>query len=155
MNKLKIQDLERGKLYKFYCDESKIIIQYTVQYENFYFIDEQGNLYCTNYTKDKRYSLESILTYNEVKNGYFIEAKREIDWTKVPRGTKVQVRDYENEKWRNGYFYKYKEGSDFPFKITEFKEDDSFVGIKLEDSYVSWEQCRLYEDVEVQEDWYK
>ena len=151
MNKLKIQDLERGKLYKFYCDESKIIIQYTVQYENFYFIDGQGNLYCTNYTKDKRYSLESILTYNEVKNGYFVEAKREIDWTKIPQGTKVQVRDYENEEWVNRYFNCYDTYS--RHCLLGMCLDDNFTGYKMSKTW--YQKCRIHPSVEIPEEWYK
>ena len=151
MNKIKIQDLEVGKVYRFYDNDDESLS------ESIYMIDEQGDLYWSEslFEENQNDFLKSALTYNEVKNNYFVEIKKKIDWTKIPQGTKVQVRDYEGDKWRNGYFYKYKEGSDFPFKITEFKEDDSFVGIKLEDNYVSWEQCRLYEDVEVQEDWYK
>lgn len=149
MKKLKIQDLEEEKIYKFAFDGNLEDLS-----ESIYKIDEQRNLYYKDpYAKDS--FLKSTIFYNEVLNGYFVEIKREIDWTKVPRGTKVQVRDNEKQKWENAYFVSYAENV-FPlsFESSPIK-DDEFTKFKAERFSKIFEYCRIHESVAIPDEWYK
>lgn len=82
-----IKELER-KIYRFYNKDSNL-------FGGSYKINIDKNLMVV--TDDGEESISHLL-YNQVVNGYFIEIEKEIDWTKVPRGTKVQVRDSEKPR---------------------------------------------------------
>lgn len=70
----------------------------------------------------------------------------EIDWAKVPKWTKIQVRDYDNKEWRNAYFLGYYENNNYPFKAT-FCDKFSFENFKNDsDNGDCWKQCRLYKE---------
>ena len=76
MNKLKINNLEEGKFYKFINAndiESECI--YVIKNSLLYFIQDN-------------YEFVSEITYNDIVLGYFKELQ--IDWSKVPRGTKCK-----------------------------------------------------------------
>lgn len=147
MKKLKINELEVGKIYRFYYDD-RILLR------NIYMINKQGELYCEGgkYCKNKNGFSKSSLAYNTIINGYFVEFKREIDWTKVPRGTKVQVRSY--SKWENAYFVEENKEFKCPFK-TSFFLDDNFTNTSMEYASQNWSQCRIHESVEIPDEWYK
>ena len=91
----------------------------------------------------------------DVYNGCDIEeVEREIDWAKVPRMTKVQVRDSKERMWTNSYFVGYsgyKEGY-YPYLATVCI-DDEFTGIKRRG--MAYKFCRIHPDVEIPEEWYK
>ena len=146
MERLKIQDLEVGKIYRFYNGDGSILPK------NIYIINKQGELYCG----DKYYNFsKSTLSYNTAINGFFKEIEREIDWSKVPRGTKVQVKDKEDGLWRNKYFVKF-EAIDgyYPF-ITSIHLDNDFTNYKMEIDACEWQYCRIHPTVEIPEEWYK
>ena len=42
--------------------------------------------------------------------------KPEIDWSKVAVDTPIFVRDYEQDKWKRGYFAEYTDGCVFAYK---------------------------------------
>lgn len=82
--------------------------------------------------------------------------ENEIDWTKVPRGTKVQVRDSENQEWSNAYFSKIlkSKNTDYPFRASSIN-DDEFTKLNLDDTSWSYKCCRIHKSVEIPEEWYK
>lgn len=155
MEKLKIWDLEVGKTYRFY-DGSEVLSG------NIYIINEQGELYCgrDKYCKNKNGFSKSSLIYNAVINGYFTEIKKEIDWSKVPRGTKVQVRDKEEYEFVNMYFIKFCKNERVPFKVNSCFSvspclDDGFTDFKMEHYNNFWKYCRIHPEVQIPDDWYK
>ena len=85
----------------------------------------------------------------------FIKVEKDIDWSKIPRGTKVQYKDYEEYEWYNGYFIEKNYNKDYKFEISKLKEDDSFSGLTMEDCYDCYKYCRIHPDVEIKEEWYK
>lgn len=69
----------------------------------------------------------------------------EIDWTKVPQGTLVEVRDDVNDSWRSRTF--------LCFSI-EKQQHGHFVA--SDEGYISsWRCCRLAPGVEVKKEWLK
>lgn len=148
MNKIKIQDLKEEKIYKFAVNGNLEDLS-----ESIYKIDEEGDLYYKDPCAKDSF-LKSKLFYNEVINGYFVEIKKEIDWTKVPRGTKVQVKYCEDRKWENRYFVKCKLNTKCPFEVSEIKDDD-FTKLKMEHISSIWECCRIHPSVEIPNEWYK
>lgn len=141
MNKLKINNLEEGKFYKFINAndiESEYI--YVIKNSLLYFIQDN-------------YELVSEITYNDIVLGYFKELQ--IDWSKVPRGTKVQVRDSENQEWRNAYFSKFiKENEEYSFRASDIK-DDEFTKLNLDDTSWGYKYCRIYSSTEILPEWFK
>lgn len=77
------------------------------------------------------------------------EREKEIDWTKVPKFTRVQVRDRDDSEWSNRYFIKYGEDRHYPYKATFSGE------FAYEDDYTGWEQIRIYDESDIKEEWYK
>lgn len=151
MERLKIQDLQEGKIYRFYNGDGSILPK------NIYIINKQGELYCgrDKYCKNKNGFSRSALIYNAIINGYFTEIKRKIDWTKVPRGTKVQVSLTERGDWFNRYFISIgKEDGEHAF-VTSLALDDDFTSYEMEDFSDGWEYCRIHESVEIPDEWYK
>lgn len=75
--------------------------------------------------------------------------EREIDWNKVPKFTRVQVRDKDDREWKNRRFIKYTKDSECPYKTTTCDE------FTFEHSYIGWKQIRIYDKSEIKEEWYK
>lgn len=145
MEKVKVQDLEIGKIYRFYNKDSN-------PYGSSYKINIDKNLIVV--TDDGEESISHLL-YNQVVNGYFVEIEKEIDWTKVPRGTKVQVKDKEGWEWKNSYFIKYESSKEeYPFQVNEWQDDD-YTGFKMEQCSDFYKYCRIHESVEIPDEWYK
>lgn len=79
------------------------------------------------------------------------ERPREIDWSKLPRWIKVQVKDYHEEPWRNAYFIRLDDSNeDYPYKITFC---DTFT--LVENCICGYMQCRIHPEQEIKEEWYK
>lgn len=148
MKGLKIQDLQEGKLYRFYGEEGDNTPN------RYYRINNNGDLIVAFEDEvDKEYP--SGLHYNRVIHGFFDEIEREIDWSKVPRGTKVQVKDREGGEWENSYFIKYESSKEkYPFQVNEWQDDD-YTGFKMEQYSDFYKYCRIHESVEIPDDWYK
>lgn len=141
MKKLKIQDLEVGKIYSAFYKG--------VEQEGIYKIESSGKIF-----ENHGFGWEeAAITYNEIFNTTFEEFKRGIDWTKVPRGTKVQVRDVEETEWLNRYFVELQFHT-FPF-ITTPCLDDNFTGWKAEDFFSRWKYCRIHPSIAIPDEWYK
>ena len=74
------------------------------------------------------------------------ERKREIDWSKVPKWTPVQVSDWGNDFEGKDFLIKYEpELREFPFII---------VG-NFDENAVSYKYCRIHPDIVIKEEWYK
>lgn len=146
MKKLKIQDLKEGKIYKIICKEVEGICKYRIK---------DGLLQVKSNEEEWKYS---PLLYNDIAKSYFVEVKREIreiDWTKVPRGTKVQVREgVWNKIWHNRYFIKYENSYEKCF-CTGIYLDDIFMDRKIEDSLQTYKYCKIHPSVEIPDEWYK
>lgn len=90
--------------------------------------------------------------FNEDNLKLIWERQREIDWSKVPKWTKVQVR-IEGTDWFNMYFYEYNtENDDSPYLVKKAIDDD-YSGLFLVST--AWQQCRIHPSVTIPEEWYK
>lgn len=88
-------------------------------------------------------------------NQYKARIQREIDWTKVPRGTKVQVKNEDDEKWENRYLISFdNEYFNRPYYVSRILDND-YVGDVMEDAGSHWGQCRIHKSVEIPYKWYK
>lgn len=76
---------------------------------------------------------------------------REIDWSKVPKWTKVQVRHNKKEKWENSYFL-YESPYCHPKYKTSFGDEYTNANEKFFDF---WNNCRIHPSVTIPEEWYK
>lgn len=144
MEKLKIDELEVGKEYHLFY-KNKII-------NGIFKINDDGKLF-VNY--DEFTGMLSGISYNIILDSYFIEIKKEIDWSKIQRGTKVQVRNYEEREWKNAYFIKYNSQEPYyPFVISSNLDDD-FSSYKMEHNCYYARHCRIHPSVEIPDEWYK
>ena len=71
--------------------------------------------------------------------------KPEIDWSKVPEGTLVRVRDGENDYWMVGEFLGLYETGKYIYRIKDTYPDNDPAFI----------QIKLHESVEPKEEWMK
>lgn len=72
-----------------------------------------------------------------------------IDWNKVPRGTKVQVRNLSEEDWVNAYFLEHlSTANSFIASSNLFDEYTSSFGRQF-----NREQCRIHPDEILREEW--
>lgn len=92
-------------------------------------------------------SLNSIFDENYLN--LIWQREREIDWSKVPTWTKVQVRASGEDEWKNAYYQEYSDGQ---FKVC-FNELDTFTHIGGEEFFLT--QCRIHPNQEIKEEWYK
>lgn len=145
MDKLSINDLEEGKIYKFtLADGVKCAHTHRIK-NNILQVKAIG----------KAIWEDSILSYNNAISGYFEEIKKELDWSKVPRGTKVQVKDKEDRHWYNEYLVKYDSLEEkYAFRTSKWLDDD-YIGFKMEEESNVWQYCRIHESVKIPDEWYK
>lgn len=147
--KLKVQELEVGKVYILYNNND----QY---YRAIFIINKQGDLLeGTRYRKNENFFKKSSVSYNKVKNGYFKEIKREIDWSKVDSGTKVQVRNNEDSEWENRYFvFANEHDTIIEFIVSKYFQD-AFMGHEIEEKFESYKYCRIHPSETIPYEWYK
>lgn len=75
------------------------------------------------------------------------ERQKEVDWSKVPKWTKVQTSDYKDRFIDEGYLVSYEPRLEkFPF-IAAIEN--------LNIGACSYKYCRIHPDVEIKEEWYK
>lgn len=100
------------------------------------------------------FSLKEIL--NEGKGLRLIwKRQKEIDWSKVPKWTKVQIKYCEDGRWRNRYFIRYNPYKKDHFIVSildEFLFEESSQDFSPTSSY---EQCRIHPSVSIPEEWCK
>lgn len=105
-----------------------------------YYDDEAGN---------------SIFTDSTLK---FYIKEREIDWSKVPKYTKVNVRDTDIEDWKNRYFLYVDNSDDYKYITTLSNTKDDFTGMSPENCCgltAHYAQIRLDKSVTPKMEWYK
>lgn len=119
--------------------------------ENLKMKDEGFEKFNINFVyKTKSYGLGLKELLSETKSLEKIwERPREIDWSKVPFGTKVLVSDFSDfkEALENEYFFVgYKESlKRYPF----------IVALNLDKGATSFRYCKIHPLVKIQEGWYK
>ncbi|MDK0797141.1 hypothetical protein P5E92_12890 [Clostridium perfringens] len=134
------------------CDDKFLGLNGYMRFEDY---DENLNL------KDKRFEkfninfvyksetwglgLKDLLTSTKLLKLIW-ERKKEIDWNKVPFGTKVVASDFEERLNRKYIFVGYKE---------ELEKYPFIVARVLEGEAVSFRYCKIHPDVDIKEEWYK
>lgn len=136
----KFYELEAGKIYK-------------VEGKGYYKLRDTGSLwYKATISKENRW-IKSNIEYNDLIAMTFKEYDTNIVWSKVPRGTQVQVRNDENEKlWTNTYLIDFNENDDLPYRVSKHK-DDIYTGYKMEDNAEQYKYCRLFPYIELKKEW--
>lgn len=81
--------------------------------------------------------------------------EKEIDWNKVPKFTRVQVKDCNEEEWTNMYFIGIRDTKYYPYTTSYCSEFSYGKGQDARLRESCWEQIRIYDESEIQEDWYK
>lgn len=76
------------------------------------------------------------------------EEKREIDWTKVPKWTKVLVKGRFWDRWKRAYFL----GIDERGCKTTFYDEFIYAG---DEAYMYWYETKLFDENDIKEEWYK
>lgn len=111
-----------------------------------------GNLYLKNITTGKEVG-NSLLALDNIT---FIKLskEKEIDWSKVPKGTPVVVWDDFSPKI-NGYLCEVKSNLPYNFIVSELKEDDPFTKVTMLDRAYGYKYCEIHESVDIPEEWYK
>jgi len=64
-----------------------------------------------------------------------------ISWNKVPRGTKVQVKNLMDEEWKEAYFEETYDGCFYFYKA------------KINDNIDLYKYCKIHPSVEIPEEW--
>lgn len=139
---MKITELELNKIYK------PNNYEYT---HNIYRMTNSGLEY--KFEDDEQ--VKDDLSFNELFTYEFIEFEREIDWNRVPKWTKVQVRDNDKHEWVNRYFIGVNYGMfslTHPFVATMF---DEFIHDGFECNNNGYRYCRIHPSIEIKEEWYK
>ena len=118
---------------------------------------ENKKLYYRLDNKAKNEFKESKMSYNELIDTKYVryEEKKEIDWSKVPRGTKVQVRDFDGDFWYNRYYYGFDKDSEYPYCTTKRIDDDEFTGETAKNTLTGYQKIRIYDSADIKESWYK
>lgn len=138
----KAWELKEGKIYKRVWDDTSL-----------YRVTKEGVLEEYNERLDTWYN--NYLQYNAILNWLFYEVNKEIDWSKIPKGTKVQVRDKEEDKWENRYFISFNlKNKELPYKTSSCL-DDNFSGYEMQYSSSSYKYCRIHPSVTIPNEWYK
>ena len=113
-----------------------------------------GNYYLVDFNNDE--AGYSIFTDLSLK---FCIREREIDWDKVPKYTKVNVRDTDYEEWKNRYFLYVDENNDGYKYVTGLSNTkDYFTGMNPEECFGltgRYVQIRLDKSVTPKAEWYK
>lgn len=98
------------------------------------------------------YSLDKIIDeLPEDKVELIWKREKEIDWEKVPRFTKVQVRDSIDEEWKNRYFIELSCNKAYPYRVSTCDEFTYVTG----NSDALWKYIRIYDESDIKEEWYK
>lgn len=87
----------------------------------------------------KLIKLGDILTDKYLK---LIWERKEIDWSKVPFGTKVICWDNNKSKAKEGKFLAYKNNTYYPFRV--------YIDLEDYNEEVSWKHCELAEKLKEQ-----
>lgn len=156
---MKKSDLRDGMVIEMDDGSRGIAINNYILYEKL--SDSLDDFTCDLLYKDyKKYRINKV--YRIIKRTNYIseifktenlkliwERREEIDWSKVFKWTKVQVRASGEDEWKNAYYQEYSDGQ---FKVC-FNELDTFTHIGGEEFFFT--QCRIHPKQEIKEEWYK
>ena len=78
----------------------------------------------------------------------------EIDWTKVPQNTPVQVRDTEGQCWYDAHFALYLPCGDLPYLVFADRRGNR-VPLDRATRILSYRLIRLHPNVKAKEEWLK
>lgn len=81
----------------------------------------------------------------------FLKVSVKTDWSKVAIGTKVQVRNENDEKWLNRYYVE--QDSNGCFIASILFSEDYYTGETALSTSSSYKQCRLHPDIDVNKEW--
>ncbi|EOU1827906.1 hypothetical protein C0L77_000613 [Clostridium perfringens] len=159
---MKKSDLENGMIVEYRNGLRRIVLGDK-------FLGEQGSLgiweyddnlnnveCCSEFDIVKVYTVESSLCVNigsiflNRSLNIIWERPRELDWSKVPFGTKVLVSDYlDNLNETDGFemmFVGYE---------PKLEEHPFIVAYATDDDASSFRYCKIHPDEKIQEEWYK
>lgn len=156
---MKKSDLKDGMIIEFRNIEEGlgVVINNLILFKGAYycldnFTENLENTHLKDLDVIKVYVLNAHVTMNEILSGkkellkVMWERKKEIDWNKVPFGTKVVASDFEERLNREYIFVGYKE---------ELEKYPFIVARVLEGEAVSFRYCKIHPDVDIKEEWYK
>lgn len=120
------------------------------------FTENLENTYLKDLDVIKVYVLNAHVTMNEILSGkkellkVIWERPREIDWSKVPFGTKVIVSDcLDDLNETDGFEYM------FISYEPKLKESPFIVALNHNEEATSYKHCMIYPLVKTSEEWYK
>lgn len=143
MNK---NDLKNGMSFKIRKGNMNYIINNRVYVNtSFHTLSDDGTLdqYIENLNDDMTVFVRNAKNYDIMKvfdiDGKLIWERQEVDWTKIPKDTKIWVKDFENCIWKPRYFAKYENEKVYAYDSgkTSWSCGD--------ESPLSWDQCKLAE----------
>lgn len=156
---MKKSDLKDGMIIEFRNIEEGlgVVINNLILFKDAYycldnFTENLDNTHLKDLDVIKVCVLNAHVTMNEILSGkkellkVMWERKKEIDWNKVPFGTKVVASDFEERLNREYIFVGYKE---------ELEKYPFIVARVLEGEAVSFRYCKIHPDVDIKEEWYK
>ena len=79
------------------------------------------------------------------------EFERELDWSKIPKWTKIQVRTSIYQEYKNRYFLEYVDG--VVKKVCRATVCDEFTF--RENLFFDYKYFRIHPSVEIKNEWYK
>ena len=116
----------------------------------------------------KVYTTKAYVLDDAFDDGYLTEIwgrERVLDWSKVPKGTKLLGRAY---LLKNSNFVEHYEGCYYTGEISSngreiitslVKEDDPFTGLEMDDfsvaKYRPIKEVKIHPEVKIKEEWYK
>lgn len=143
---MKKQDFKDGMSFETEC--GKMIIFKS----NVYGIENEDLIYTSSLVDfmrdidDDLNCKNSPLAINKVYDKYdeLIWERSDIDWNKIPKNTKVLVRDSSSEPWRKRYFYEYVHGVYRTFA-------SGCTSWSCNGYHETWKYCKLYEGEDINE----
>lgn len=106
----------------------------------------------------KVYKVDGPCKLDELLNKVILiwERPKEIDWSKVPKWTKIQIKYGGNGRWRNRYFIRFNPYKKTPYIVSvldKFIFDDE-LGQDFSKTN-SYKYCRIHPLVVIPEEWYR
>ena len=137
---MKKSDLKNGMIFQIrYGTKYYIVLNEIYTLDNS--VSYTGSFYniMEYYKEDLKYdgTTNNDIMYVYDSDGNLIWEREEVDWTKVPKDTKVLVRDSKDAEWRKRYFSEYKDGRFYTFNNGGTSWSAS--------NKTSWRECKLIE----------
>lgn len=137
---MKKSDLKNGMIFQIrYGTKYYIVLNEIYTLDNS--VSYTGSFYniMKYYKEDLKYdgTTSNDIMYVYDSDGNLIWKREEIDWSKIPKDTKVLVRNSKEEEWQRRYFAEYKNGKPYTFNNGWTSWTTS--------NKTSWEYCKLVE----------